>query len=427
MNRGPVCVILAACVLPSALPASETAALRIERKIRDRHMPYLGIIDPVFASSDSNEIVSYTRCGDSATWTGHYLAAEAYRYNVTKSAEARANIMDALNGIRKLVEATGNDMLARCAIPVDSPYAAAIVSEESLHGVHVAAIDGIPHFWVGDTSRDQYIGVFFGLTAAFQMVNDQEVHDWVSMLATRMLVALMDRNWQITMPGGTVSSNFLPRPDQQLAMLKLGRRLNPSVFESDYKWRANTYAYAVPAPILVETRDLHNSYFKFNLDYAAMYMLLTSGDSTWIRTHYSNASDILRKATDDHDNAHFDMMTVAISGRTPQLDERVPRLLKAWLARSDRDFWTDLRPFYASCHGDDNQSCSVVPVQQRVPTDFLWQRSPFQLWGGWLGTTESAGIDYLLPYWMGRYYGVITETHSPSTRPGRRPARLVSQ
>lgn len=427
MKKGVLCIITAALGLPSALCADDAAAMRIERKIRDRHVPYLGIIDPVFASADSTEIVSYTRCGDSAIWTGHYLAAEAYRYNVTRSLEARANIMDALNGIRKLVEATGNDMLARCAIPVDSPYASAIVSEESLHGVHVAAIDGIPHFWVGNTSRDQYMGVFFGLTAAFQMVQDQEVHDWVSMLATRMLVALMDRHWSVVMPDGTESTTFIGRPDQQLAMLKLGRRINPKVFESDYKWRANTYAYAVPAPILVETRDLHNSYFKFNLDYAAMYMLLTSGDSTWIRTHYKNAFDILRKATDDHDNAHFDMVTVAITGRNPQLDERVNRLLDSWLERPDRDFWTDLRPFYASCNGDDNQSCTVVPVEQRVVTDFLWQRSPFQLWGGWLGTTESAGIDYLLPYWMGRYYGVIAERHSLNSRPDRRPGAMVSQ
>jgi hypothetical protein len=408
MKRGIVCAMLAAMALPGQMLAGEAEALRIEQRIRERHMPYLGIIDPVFASADSEEIVSYTRCGDSAIWTGHYLAAQAYRYNVTRSPEARTNMMDALNGIRKLVEATGNDMLARCAVPVDSPYAAAIASEESHHGIHVAAIDGIPHFWVGNTSRDQYIGVFFGLTAAFQLVKDQEVHDWVSMLATRMLVALMDNHWSIRMPGGT-SSTFIGRPDQQLAMLKLGRRMNPRVFESDYKWRANTYAYAVPAPILVETRDLYNSYFKFNLDYASMYMLLTSGDSTWVRVHYRNASDILRKATDDHLNAHFDMITVAISGRNAQLDERVPGLLESWLRRTDRDFWTDLRPVYASCNGDDNQSCTVVPVEERVPTDFVWQRSPYQLWGGLYGTIEGAGIDYILPYWMARYHGVVSD------------------
>jgi len=45
-------------------------------------------------------------------------------------------------------------------------------------------------------------------------------------------------------------------------------------------------------------------------------------------------------------------------------------------------------------------------VQLRPPTDFLWQRTPFLLRAGGAGTIETAGIDYILPYWMGRYYGV---------------------
>jgi hypothetical protein len=43
----------------------------------------------------------------------------------------------------------------------------------------------------------------------------------------------------------------------------------------------------------------------------------------------------------------------------------------------------------------------------RPTTDFLWQRNPFLLVGGGAGTIENAGIDYILPYWMARYYGTI--------------------
>jgi hypothetical protein len=50
---------------------------------------------------------------------------------------------------------------------------------------------------------------------------------------------------------------------------------------------------------------------------------------------------------------------------------------------------------------------TVIPVNERVNTDFLWQRSPFLLRGGGDGTVETAAIDYLLAYWMGRYYGVL--------------------
>jgi hypothetical protein len=69
----------------------------------------------------------------------------------------------------------------------------------------------------------------------------------------------------------------------------------------------------------------------------------------------------------------------------------------------------DLRPTYPACSGDENRSCTVIPVAERTPTDFLWQRSPFQLYGGLYGTIEGAGIDYILPYWMARHAGVLTD------------------
>jgi hypothetical protein len=393
----------------AAAQAGEADALRIDRKLRDRHMPYSTILDPVLAGPDSDEIVSYTHCGDSAIWTGHYLAAEAYRWNVTRSPEARENIMEALNGIRKLLDVTGDDTLARCLIPVDSPYVSDLGHEESTHGLHVGIVDQRVYFWVGDTSRDQYLGVFFGLTAAFQMVADKEVQDWVWMLSTRMLRYLLDHGWNVRMPDGSLSTSFLPRPDQLLALLKLGRRANPNEFENAYKWRANTYAFSVLAPIALEVKDPYGSYFKFNLDHITFYDLLTSGDNWWVRLQYQNAFDLLRKTTDDHDNAFFDMIDTAVNGRDPTRDNRVRRVLGEWLERPTRDFWTDLRPKYPSCGGDENRACQVIPVPERPPTDFLWQRSPFQLYGGLFGTIEGAGIDYLLPYWMARFHGVVVE------------------
>lgn len=88
----------------------------------------------------------------------------------------------------------------------------------------------------------------------------------------------------------------------------------------------------------------------------------------------------------------------------PTRDERIGKLLNEWLARPRRDYTVDLRGT-VEAYGEDRR-CAVVPVLQRVPTDFLWQRNPFQLYGGGSGRIESAGIDYILPYWMGRYYGL---------------------
>src|SRR5207302_9224258 len=57
-----------------------------------------------------------------------------------------------------------------------------------------------------------------------------------------------------------------------------------------------------------------------------------------------------------------------------------------------------------------SEDCQHVAVPMRHPTDYLWQRDPFQLAGCGNGFLESPGIDYILPYWMTRYYGVLPVT-----------------
>src|SRR5215475_13300648 len=88
----------------SLIPAAESDASAISANIQARHFPFGTILDPVFAAPDSDQIVGYTRCGDSAIWTGHYLAAESYRYKVTQSADALANARKAVNGLQLLVD-----------------------------------------------------------------------------------------------------------------------------------------------------------------------------------------------------------------------------------------------------------------------------------------------------------------------------------
>ena len=164
--------LLAVFVCFSPLIASDADALAISHNIQARHLIYGTILDPVFASPTSDTIVSYSRCGDSAIWTGHYLAAEAFRYKVTHSADALANARKAVAGIKSLLDVTGNNVLARCLIPEGSPYAAAIHSEEASNGVYRS---GPENTWIGGTSRDQYSGVMFGLGVAFEMFDDPEL------------------------------------------------------------------------------------------------------------------------------------------------------------------------------------------------------------------------------------------------------------
>jgi len=396
----------AVSVLLIAVPAlaAEADALAISANIQARHQPFGTILDP-FLDQNGN-VTGYTRCGDSAIWTGHYLAAEAFRYAVTRNQEALRNAIGAMVGIRTLIDVTGNNSLARCIVPKDSPYAEGIVQEESHHRIGEGTCLGRPCNWVGNTSRDQYVGVFFGLTVAWELIDDPGVTNAAKELTTRLLDRLLDDDWAIKGPDGETSTVFWFRPDQKLNMLAIGAKLNNPRFNSKYGWQRFLEGGLTGAPIAAEIADPHSSYFKFNLDALTFHHLVRFEGNRTYKGWYSDAYRLLRRNLENHGNAHFNMIDRAIQGANAQRDAETRRLLDEWLQRPRRDDAVDLRGVYGACWEED-RACDPIPVPQRVRTDFLWQRSPFLLYGGGVGNIEGAGIDYILPYWMARYYGVL--------------------
>jgi uncharacterized protein (TIGR03437 family) len=382
----------------STLPAraSEADALAVSANIQAKHLPFGTILDPIYASPSSNQIVGYTRCGDSALWTGAYLAAEAFRYKVTQSSDALSNAQKAIAGLKSLSDVTGTNLLARCIVQANSPYAQGIASEEKANGIYQAS----PWFWVGNTSRDQFIGVIFGLGAAYDLINDAPTQASIADLITRLTGFLTGHGWSIVMPDGTITTTFLIRPDELLAVLAVAKHVNPSKFSTTYTEQKIFLSETVPVPIGVDVAS-DDSYFKFNLAYMCFYNLLRLDSSD----PYSFAYNLLRGHTQPQQNAFFEVVDRALSGANTTRDAETRSLLEQWLQRPKRDPFTDVSKNVANC---GSQACLPIPLLLRPPGPFLWQISPYQLSGGGSDVIEGAGIDYILPYWMARYYGVIT-------------------
>jgi uncharacterized protein (TIGR03437 family) len=388
------------CILATGARAGEAEAIAISSNIQARHLPFGAVLDPVFTTSSSDQIATYTHCGDSAIWTGHYLAAEAFRYKVTRSSDALANVTKAVGGIKALTDITGTELLARCMFPASSPYAAGMQAEESHNGIYTGRQAGIQ--WVGNTSRDQYLGVLFGLAVAYDMMDAGPLKDSIAQLATRQIDFLLSHSWTVAMPDGAISTSFLLRADQMLGILQIGRHLNPSRFSSKYDVQSIALAFAVLPPVALEVLN-DDSYYKFNLDYINFYNLLRL-ESGIRKSGYQLAYDVVRNHTASHQNAFFDVVDRALNGPNTARDAEIVSLLNAWLLRPRRDVFVDLNGKVPVCGG---QACTPVPVALRPPSDYIWQRTPFLLSAGGAGTVETAGIDYILPYWMARYYGVI--------------------
>src|SRR5437764_161895 len=116
------------------------------------------------------------------------------------------------------------------------------------------------------------------------------------------------------MPDGSVSTVFTLRPDQQLAILQIARHVNGGRFGSPYKWFALFHSFFVEPPIAADVLDDNDSYFKFNLDTINLFNLVRWEDNRTRRGLYRQAYDLLRKTTDNHGNAHFNMIDRALNG-----------------------------------------------------------------------------------------------------------------
>ena len=217
------------------------------------------------------------------------------------------------------------------------------------------------------------------------------------------------------MPDGSVSTTFIIRPDEILAILQVGRHVNSSAFSTDYDIQRVLLAASVLAPVAVDVAG-DSSYFKFNLDYISFYNLIRL-ESSSAASIYQAAYQLLRNHTAGHQNALFNLVDRGLNGPNASRDAETEALLNEWSKARPR-YRVNLQGVVPVCGG---QSCQPSPVALRPPDEYLWEESPFQLAGGGSGIIETAGVDYILPYSMARYYGVVSAITVQSADAGPMP------
>jgi hypothetical protein len=84
---------------------------------------------------------------------------------------------------------------------------------------------------------------------------------------------------------------------------------------------------------------------------------------------------------------------------------RMPLDLVSWQVRNSHRL--DVPPAPERDRHGRQQTTRLLPPDERHVQK--WNANPFELDGGRGGHLEDDGAAYLLPYWMGRYYGYITD------------------
>jgi hypothetical protein len=361
-------------------------------------------------------------------------------------------------------------MLMRACTPTDAPAHIGIGQNRRVFGPFEWE-DGKSYVCETAPSRDTYAGTTFGLLAAFDLVSADDpamrttIRDDV-MTLTRFLVK---NGWSFPRPHGNVSlppfghdfDNFVSPlfvqvPMARLNMANAGRHVadlagtaaDQQFFDSVWTEELASQGPILAGSMVVDSLQPNDGYYKFNLHHLTASTLLRTLTDPVERTVVAHAVGVLDRTTRDDINAHFEAITFGATGEEARLDDAVTHL-REWRdyyarvhaepvtnneSRCGKDITCVPEDQYGVATGpgedtsatwkpgntdspgetSDLRASLPLAVADRAPSDFLWQRPPTKLNEtvdpGW----EPAGVDYLTPYWMLRYF---TEVAKPAVSP----------
>lgn len=319
--------------------------------------------------------------------------------------------------------------------------------------------DGRSYFCEDAASRDTYAGTTFGMLAAFDLVGPDDAalrHEIRDDIFT-MVGYIARHGWGVWKPYSRVNTTgsenfifplFLINPQPRLNLAQAARHVADADGTLADRLRWGSYwseELAAMGPLLAPEYLLaiespNNSYYNFNLNHLTNFNVIREEPDPSVREYLKREFAIIDASTRDDVNAHFEAITFALTGERARLRRSIAHL-GDWIAyrnstadpHNSARCGTDLRcvpqdlvDFHqrtpagsqeVDIPGSSTTMRSATPllVEMRAPQqDFLWQRSPYQLDGGYDPQDEEPGVDFLLPYWMLRYY---TEVAPPALAP----------
>jgi len=375
---------------------------------------------------------------DSAIWTGHYLAALAYRYKVKQDAKSLAYVDKVLKGIETLFAANGNTgLLARFAAPLDSVVGQQINADAPndegyghlergtqrkiflLKNDQGVDVEWISHQGTNGISRDQYTGIMLGLRTAYDLVDNQGIKDRIKYLTTIALDYLIREKWIITedrnLTNGGTPTPWVTVPYQKITMLTIGNYITGGRYQTqlDDAYGLLNIAWFSSAISSLSPLD---GYYKNNLFYTNMFSYFAIEKDPVKREKMMEGVRIMDYYTGHHNNAWFNLIRASYdpANKSEYLEQANEILRKRLLgghrylppqgyqkiiANNSLGYQDVLFPL-------DSQP-RRIPVQPlypplRVNGEFVWQRNPYELvsFDSSSAYIEQIGGDLSLIFWM---------------------------
>ncbi|GGM75178.1 hypothetical protein GCM10010967_03430 [Dyadobacter beijingensis] len=392
--------------------------------------------------------------GDTASWepedddndgeyTGNYLAMESFRYAAIKDPVAKDNARKAFGFLKMLQEVTGTDgFFARTIIPAtwtrmhddNSTYTERERAEELAKEPRFKPVEVRWHLspdkkwlWKGDTSSDEMCGHMFGYYYYYTLAADAAEKQRIAGHVGKIVDYLMAHGLNFADVDGTATRWSVWSPDQlnrdpewlpdraqnsmeMLAFLKLAHYMTgQEKYQKEYLRLIEKEHYLENMQAVTKQNPAWFIYFDVVLQ-AYLYPILIRCEKDPERSKFykNHLEEWFRKRQDDH-NPLINFIYNDCLDQKAELKNSVDFLIDTPLDLVD---WPidhrkreDIRVVRTPVL-EDEQVSELQPASIRLTV--RWDKNPWTLAGG-NPEVEREPVFWLLPYWMGRYLGMISK------------------
>lgn len=348
----------------------------------------------------------YETAGDSALWTGHYLAALCAKWEITRDQATKDEIWDVLEAYQMLTLVGRDGVLVRFAAPYDD--AAFLPHNENYGGGVYWGTDSWTNYkWLGYPSRDTYYGFALGMAMTYHVFDgeDSSITNYVANLVVRVVDRLRGDDWWIDDGEGHITN---PLPFWKCVFYRLAKTTANSYYGTMLDAGYNdAFLQASIIPPASESKYA-DEYYPANLTFVGLMVVNLFETDATKKAHYEAwLKDAFEDESMDHLNAAFaahycwgrwDVDRQGARGAAQGALYDMPGPVR-WMEEVDS---SALYPHY-----DATKSTIALFPRHRPTDDYIWQKTPTLMLGGADVPWEYPGVDLLLPYWMGRVVGVV--------------------
>jgi hypothetical protein len=398
-------------------------AMFYERHLEAWGQKRLGFVHKLEWDDDLKEFVREAGDNDGG-YSGDYLAAQSYRYAVTRSPEARREAVNTFQALRWLQAITGVP-----GLPARAVWAKGERSHKAMHGSggypaewHDSA-DG-KFEWKGDTSSDELCSHFYAVNLFLEhAAQGEEIQQGKEHLA-RMAEHLINHQWQLIDRDGkpTRWGRWDPdyfktdegRYDRGLQCLELLSFMKTAhALTGDEKF-STAYQQLVDLGYPGHTLRQRNTFppenvlhFEDQLALWSYWNLLKFEKSRALRSIYRRSFERTYEVLRIEQHPWFNFVFGALTGHDFELEPSVSHLrewpldLVAWSYQNSHRADLQTPPGYVA------YKAGTRTFSPRETEPMRWDHWTMQPDGGAGGRDVVEPSGWLLAYWMGRYHGFI--------------------